>query len=205
MITKGKPRGVPFKKGEDTRRHLDGRKSKDALDFKAEFKRVLHDEVNIKKLVRVLLRKAEAGIPWAMQEVLDRGLGKAVQFTDNKFEEGLVTYRILLGGDTIDEETGVVIRRSGYIATSEHIIDGRKPIDEERERIRCLQAGQKPPDARALPAHLSRKGDKGPSARVLEELEAADKRRLLEAHGGDGQGEEGEGGDYIDACKQAGE
>jgi len=37
------------------------------------------EEVNVRKIVRALLKKAELGVPWAVQEVLDRGLGKSTQ------------------------------------------------------------------------------------------------------------------------------
>lgn len=80
MITNKKPRGRPFQKGEDARRNLSGGSSPKAKqDFKAEFKRIFEEEVNIRKIIRQLLRKAEAGQPWAISEVLDRGLGKPTQ------------------------------------------------------------------------------------------------------------------------------
>ena len=79
MITKGKPRGVPFKPGTDPRRNLAGSSSREKQSFKAEFRRMFDEEVNVRKIVRVLLKKAEQGVPWAIQEVLDRGLGKPTQ------------------------------------------------------------------------------------------------------------------------------
>jgi hypothetical protein len=88
---------------------LVGSKNKEALDFKSEFKRIFLEEVNVRRLVRVLLRKAEQGVPWALQEALDRGLGKAVQFQENKVESG-VTYRVLYRNDVFDEATGKVMR-----------------------------------------------------------------------------------------------
>ena len=179
-LNKLKPRGRPFVQGTDPRRHLAGTKSREALDFKAEFKRVLRDRVNVEKLVKVLLQKAEAGIPWAMQEVLDRGLGKAVQFIDEKIENG-THIRIQYRNDFVDPETGQLVHvRVPEIGAAEY----------------CRKLGIEPPK---LPAML----DPGPSALAREQLEAAESRRLLTA--GDGQGEADEGGDYIDACKAAGE
>lgn len=79
MNTKEKPRGVPFQKGGDPRRHLLGRKSKDALSFKADMRKLIEERTDAEQIYNVLLRKAKAGVQWAVQELLDRGLGKAQQ------------------------------------------------------------------------------------------------------------------------------
>ncbi len=74
-----KPRGRPFAAGNDPRRHVSGEKSKAALSFRADMKRLIETQTDAEEIFQVLYAKAKAGVPWAVQELLDRGLGKAPQ------------------------------------------------------------------------------------------------------------------------------
>jgi len=83
LTTNKKPRGTPFQKGHDPRRNLKGGSSPKAKqELKAAFKEIFEEEATpgrLRRIVRTLFRKAEAGQPWAISEVLDRGLGKPAQ------------------------------------------------------------------------------------------------------------------------------
>lgn len=74
-----KPRGKPFARGTDPRRHLAGTKDKAALSFKADFKRLIEERTDAEQIYNVLVKKAKDGVQWAVQELLDRGLGKPKQ------------------------------------------------------------------------------------------------------------------------------
>jgi hypothetical protein len=69
-------RGKPFKAGPDPRRHLAGRKCRDALAFGQEFSRVLAEGGDPKALAELLWKRALAGRPWAIEIILDRLMGK---------------------------------------------------------------------------------------------------------------------------------
>ncbi|MBE3126337.1 MAG: hypothetical protein IMZ57_11860 [Acidobacteria bacterium] len=100
-----KPRGKPFARGTDPRRHLDGSKSRDVLDFKGEFKRIFSERADVGKLVDVLLARAYAGQPWALAEAFDRGLGKAHQAHSLELEH-TKPLQVLYPGDP---ETDLII------------------------------------------------------------------------------------------------
>jgi len=86
LNTNKKTRGRPFQKGADPRRNLTGGSSPKAKqDFKAQFKAIFEDEATpgrLRRIIRALFRKAEAGQPWAISEVLNRALGKPAQAVD---------------------------------------------------------------------------------------------------------------------------
>jgi hypothetical protein len=69
-------RGRPFKPGSDPRRHLAGRKCRDAIAFSQEFSRVLAERGDPVALAALLWRRALAGRPWAIEIILDRLMGK---------------------------------------------------------------------------------------------------------------------------------
>jgi len=83
----------PFKKGEDERRNIKGRPK--LPDLKEAIAKVLNKEKNGKtaldEILDALWAKAAKGDVRAAQELMDRGFGKAQQFTD-----------ITTGGDKIN-------------------------------------------------------------------------------------------------------
>jgi len=76
-----KPPGKPFKPGSDPRRHMAGRKCKDAIAFGQEFNRALAGGGDPTALAALLWRRALAGRPWAIELILDRLLGKLSTMT----------------------------------------------------------------------------------------------------------------------------
>ena len=146
MKTKEKPRGVPFQKGEDPRRHLAGRKSKAALSFKADMRRLIEERTDAEQIYNVLLRKAKAGVQWAVQELLDRGLGKPMQSVETKDLSG-TTYRIVYAHETDPSYHGDV-----------HLAKRQGPSALAREQFEAAEARGllgPGPDAEAAddPAH----------------------------------------------------
>ncbi len=68
--------GKPFQRGDDSRRHLAGRKCKDAIAFSQDFNRALAEGGDPSALAALLWRRALAGHAWAIEILLDRLLGK---------------------------------------------------------------------------------------------------------------------------------
>jgi hypothetical protein len=69
-------RGKPFKPGPDPRRHMSGRKCKDAITFTAEYTRALTEGGDPVEIAALLWKKALAGQPWAIEMIIDRLCGK---------------------------------------------------------------------------------------------------------------------------------
>lgn len=86
MITKEKmkPRGKPFSKGNDARRNKGGSVPKGKASFKADMRRLIEEQTDARAIYAVLISKARAGVQWAIQELMDRGLGKPVQHVEEK-------------------------------------------------------------------------------------------------------------------------
>lgn len=182
---------------------MEGRKSRDAIQFRQEYMAALVKRLDPVRLAQVLAGKVMKGENWAISELHDRLFGKPAQAAADAIPQN-TTFRILWGDDRVDEETGLIIRSKGYVGSCDHMIDGRKPIEEERARVADLEARHKAglPPSWERPALEAHRGAPGPSARTLEAFEEADRRRLLTA-GQEAQAAADEGEDYIDACKKA--
>jgi hypothetical protein len=72
--------GKPFAKGEDQRRNMHGQKNKEAVEITAAMKAAFAEEGargdRFRKVVDKVWEKAALGVPWAVQMVMDRVLGR---------------------------------------------------------------------------------------------------------------------------------
>lgn len=67
--------GRPFQPGEDSRRHMNGRKCADAIAFSQEFNRALAEGGDPRALAALIWKRAMKGQPYALDVILDRLLG----------------------------------------------------------------------------------------------------------------------------------
>ena len=95
---KAAKRGKPFKKGDDSRRHMNGSKSRAAVEFNKNLRELLVEEgekeqtghlgentLKLKKvewLVKSVWKKAIDGESWAVNFIADRVEGKITQPID---------------------------------------------------------------------------------------------------------------------------
>ena len=84
---KGKtgPNNGQFKKG-DPRINRNGRKSVTRAEWSVKFNDLLAEELPPNEAVKVLIKAYKAGRPWAIQEVLERLMGKVTQPIDHSGE-----------------------------------------------------------------------------------------------------------------------
>lgn len=67
--------GRPFQPGEDSRRHMNGRKCADAIAFSQDFNRALAEGGDPRALAALIWKRAMKGESYAIDVVLDRLLG----------------------------------------------------------------------------------------------------------------------------------
>lgn len=141
-----KPRGKPFSCGTDSRRHLSGTKDKRALSFKAEMARLI-EGTDPTKIYKVLKEKAEAGVQWACQELLDRGLGRPVQQIEEKRDARVqLVFPEPNGGPLLTGAGSVAALPPASTSTlcepvdAEVIEDGGKDITDAELRDLCKKA-----------------------------------------------------------------
>jgi len=68
----------PFKKGADSRRNK-GNKNAEAQSFSIQFRNALAKKLSADKIADILIAEVERKRPWAIQEFLDRLMGKSTQ------------------------------------------------------------------------------------------------------------------------------
>ena len=95
--------GKPFQPGDDPRRHLAGRKSKDAINFGQAFSRAIAESGDAEALARVLWKKALQGVPFAVDTILERTIGKPVQGIT--IAEPPLAFRLLYGPKPDDQDS----------------------------------------------------------------------------------------------------
>ena len=74
-----------FKKG-DPRINRNGRKSVTRAEWSVKFNDLLAEELPPNEAVKILIKAYKAGKPWAIQEVLERLMGKVTQPIDHSGE-----------------------------------------------------------------------------------------------------------------------
>jgi len=70
-----------FKKGHDPRRNK-GNKNNAAQEFSIKFRNALANKISPEKVADLLIVQMKKGKPWAIQEYLDRMMGKSTQSFD---------------------------------------------------------------------------------------------------------------------------
>lgn len=73
----GRPGG--FKRGHDPRRNMGGNKNVEAQNFAVEFRNALAKEMKPSAVAKLLIEEVKKKKPWAIQEFLDRLMGKPAQ------------------------------------------------------------------------------------------------------------------------------
>jgi hypothetical protein len=174
LITNKKPRGTPFQKGHDPRRNLSGGSSpKEKQDLKKELAQILEQEAStlrLRKIVRQLLRKAEQGQPWAISEVLDRGLGKPAQSVGLRDETPL-TYRVVYDtgaakkAPELDAETSALT----LPASGADVIDAVPALPEKAGEA-GQDGSQATPEGRAAAPATGDKDKSRDAAREINDL-----------------------------------
>ncbi len=139
-----KPRGRPFKKGADERRHMEGRKSRDAIQFKQEYIAALVKRLDPDKLAEVLAAKAMSGQPWALSELHDRLFGKPTQQIEEK-KDAVVRFVFPEpnGGPLLEAGKGTAALPAAPGATAAleaEVVDEGKDCTEEELREACEKA-----------------------------------------------------------------
>lgn len=99
--------GKPFQKGDDPRRHKFGRVSLDRAAFAVKLNNFLcNGEGDPEELAKILWRYVRKGESWAVREILDRILGRAVQPIEVGETPKRITYIVKYADDlTILNET----------------------------------------------------------------------------------------------------
>jgi len=69
----------PFKKGADPKRNTGGNKNKEAQAFSILFRNALAKKMSPDELAELLVANAKKNKPWAIEEILDRLIGKVTQ------------------------------------------------------------------------------------------------------------------------------
>ena len=67
-----------FQKGDDSRRNK-GNKNAAAQAFAIKFRNALAEKIKPEKVADILIEQVKKGKPWAIQEYLDRLMGKSAQ------------------------------------------------------------------------------------------------------------------------------
>ena len=79
-------RAGQFKKGADPRRNAHGQKSKAAVEIAAEMNRAISEEglkgERFRKMIVKVWDLAERGVPWAVQFIADRTMGKVKEHVE---------------------------------------------------------------------------------------------------------------------------
>ena len=75
----------PFKKGYDPRRGKGG-KNAEAQAFAVRFRNALAEKISAGEMAELLIAEAKRKRPWAIQEILDRLMGKSTQPIEHKGE-----------------------------------------------------------------------------------------------------------------------
>ena len=70
--------GKPFKKGDDPRRNK-GNKNAGAQAFAIKFRNALAEKISPDEVADILIAEVKKKRPWAIQEYLDRLMGKSAQ------------------------------------------------------------------------------------------------------------------------------
>lgn len=113
---KAAKRGKPFEKGSDPRRHMNGSKSKAAVEFNKTLRELLITEgekeqlgqlgettAKLKKvewLIKAVWNKAISGEAWAVQFIAERTEGKVTQPIDTKAN---VLFKIIYDEESKDK------------------------------------------------------------------------------------------------------
>ena len=127
--------GVPFKPGEDPRRHKLGRVSLDRAAFAVKLNNFLcNGEGDPEDLAKILWRYVRKGEPWAVKEILDRILGRCVQPIEVEEKPKRITYVVKYadGGPTVPyAENGRILKPGEVPAASAN--DEERPLILPRE------------------------------------------------------------------------
>jgi len=84
-----------FKKGHDPRRNK-GNKNNAAQEFSIKFRNALANKISPEKVADLLIVQMKKGKPWAIQEYLDRMMGKSTQTLDLKGQvDGKLTIEVV--------------------------------------------------------------------------------------------------------------
>lgn len=88
--------GVPggFKKGKDSRRNMGGNKNVEAQSFAIEFRNALANKLSPEDVADILIAEVQKKKPWAIQEFLDRLMGKSTQPIEHSGEVGVPIFRM---------------------------------------------------------------------------------------------------------------
>ena len=99
------PNNGQFKKG-DPRINRNGRKSVTRAEWSVKFNDLLAEELPPNEAVKVLIKAYKAGRPWAIQEVLERLMGKVTQPIDHgaSTDGSLIIKVIQVGNDNGDSK-----------------------------------------------------------------------------------------------------
>jgi len=133
--------GKPFQPGDDPRRHLAGRKSKDAINFGQAFSRAIAESGDAEALARVLWKKALQGVPFAVDTILERTLGRPVQGIS--IAEPPCAFRILYGPkpDGHASANDEVLPDGTIVEGIFHRAPTEAELDEMRNRDNLLTQG----------------------------------------------------------------
>jgi len=139
-----KPRGRPFKKGADERRHMEGRKSRDAIEFKQAYTAALVKRLDPDALAKVLVAKAMRGENFALSELHDRLFGKPTQQIEEK-KDALVRFVFPEpnGGPLLEAGKGeaAALPAPGAPAALEaEVVGGEEDVSDEELRALCGKA-----------------------------------------------------------------
>jgi len=144
ITAKAKPRGKPFSKGADPRRGKSGSIPKAKASFKADMRRLIEEKTDAEAIYRVLVSKARAGVQWAIQELLDRGLGKPTQIVEEK-RDAVVRFVFPEpnGGPGLEAGKGTAalpVASGAPAALEAEVMDEGKDCTEEELREACEKA-----------------------------------------------------------------
>jgi hypothetical protein len=77
---------MAFKKGPDKNRHMNGRKAKGAVELSQAMSRAISEEglkgERFRKMIVKVWDLAERGVPWAVQFIADRTMGKVKEHVE---------------------------------------------------------------------------------------------------------------------------
>lgn len=84
-----------FKKGDDPRRNK-GNKNAKAQAFAIEFRNALANKISPETVANLLIEQMRKNKPWAIQEYLDRMMGKSTQPIDHSGQiDGKLTIEVV--------------------------------------------------------------------------------------------------------------
>lgn len=84
----------PFKKGKDERRNPTGALSREAAAFSMKFRNALAKKMSPEDVADILINEVKKKKPWAIQEFLDRLMGKSTQPIEHSGNVGIPVFKM---------------------------------------------------------------------------------------------------------------